>query len=141
MNLQLQSLHLTFCNISGYSPKYEIYEQSWHDYVRKGFTESDLRCVLLFLKRENRRLHGTCAYSLRLGKFLDFQYHHFSDILSEARAKERNHRPRPTARDRVLSLYLKEADAETKPAPLLCRSVKDILKSIVNQPEDAANAS
>jgi|SRR6185503_4096041 len=115
-------LHQTFCQITGFEPKYAIYERSWADYVTKGFTEADLRCVLLFLIGENRR--NTFSYSLRLGKLLDFQYHHFADLLAEAQAKHRNRRSPKTARESVLNSF---RPAVVEPVVGMAKSVKEIL--------------
>lgn len=110
-------------------PKYAIYERSWADFIAKGFTEADLCCVILFLQRENRR--NTYAYSLRLGKLLDFRYHHFADLLAEAQAKNRNRRHKLTGKDQVLAQYERKVNPELTPVPLVAKSIRDVLKSLL----------
>lgn len=129
MNLQLKQLHDCYCKMTGFCANYRVYEGAWHHFSKSGYTENDLRAVLSYLLLENRR--NRYAYSLKLSKLLDWQHHHFDALLCEARAKQRNRRPQPTQRDKVLSAYLKEVRPDEKPQPLICQSVKDVLRRIV----------
>lgn len=129
MTAALQSLHATYCSMTGRHVTYRIHESVFADFIKKGFTEHDLRIVLAHLLSENRRMRGA-RYSLALDKLLDWEYRHFDSLLSEAKAKYRNHR-KPTPRDKALAAYMKPVDPELAPQPLMARSVKDVLRKVL----------
>lgn len=125
MNDQLKAIYDCYCNISGFNPRYAIHERAIAEFVTAGFVEDDLRCVLLFLKRENRR--GNCTYSLRIDKLLDFEFRHFDALLSEARCKERN-RPKVATPAQAVLANFRSTHTTTESAP--AKSVSQLLKEL-----------
>ena len=97
----IESIHACYCSCSGLSVNLMVHSRAIVDFLAHGFTEDDLRCVLLHLKRENARMNGA-AYSLRIDRLLDFEYRRFDSLLSEARAQQRNRVVRTPA-ERVLA--------------------------------------
>lgn len=97
----VESVHACYCSCSGLSVNLRVHERAIVDFLAHGFTEDDLRMVLLHLKRENGRMSGA-SYSLRIDRLLDFEYRRFDSLLSEARAQHRNRVVRTPA-ERVLA--------------------------------------
>lgn len=99
----IDALHDAYTSITGLEVKKCIHIRAYADYLAHGFTLDDWRCVLLYLRLQNRRMNGA-AYSLRLNSLLDFEYHKFDSFLAEARAVHRN-RVVPSAREKVLNSW------------------------------------
>ena len=51
----IEALHQTFCALTGTEPRLKVWERAWFDFVQAGYNQDDLRCVLLWLSKENRR--------------------------------------------------------------------------------------
>lgn len=109
----VESLHACYVSCTGLAVNLRVQERAFSHFLSVGYTEDDLRCVLCYLKRENKRMKGA-AYSLRLSKLLDFEYRHFDDLLSEARAKERNRVVRTPAQ-RVVAQFRGYTETKTGP--------------------------
>ena len=58
----VESVHACYCSCSGLSVNLMVHSHAIVDFLAHGFTEDDLRCVLLHLKRENARMNGA-SYS------------------------------------------------------------------------------
>jgi hypothetical protein len=125
MIAQLQSLHNCYCTLSGFEARYAIHERAYAEFIAAGFTEDDLRCVILFLKRENKS--GNRTYSLRLNKLLDFEFRHFDSLLGEARARDRNRIKPPTNAQRVVEQF-RHTKTVTGEAPM--KSIGQILREL-----------
>jgi len=114
-----------YTSISGREARLPIYEHSLFDWVKAGFTKSDMIIVLNFIIRENRK--NDYKYSLRLGPLIN-DLQRFSDLLEEAKAKERNRKVAPTAKERVLKEF---RGVEHEPAANV-RNIGEIFKGMAN---------
>lgn len=126
MTDSIKAVFDVYCEITHFQPKLAIHERAIAEYLQAGYDQNDLRCVLLFLQRENRR--GDRTYSLRLDKLLDFEFRHFDSLLCEARAKERNRPKPPSNSQRVVEQFRHTKTVTEQP---VARSVKDVLREIV----------
>lgn len=80
------------------------YEFSIGKFTMMGFTAADMTLVCEHIKRENRKHGRDFQISLKLSRLLsDTEW--FSDFLAEARAKQRNHIPNPTPKEKVLQSF------------------------------------
>src|SRR6185295_4995290 len=123
---QLHELHDIYVEMTGKCANYSINEAVYHDFIKKGFTCNDLRIVLAYLARENRRMRGA-QYSTRLDLLMDWEYRRFDSLLSEAKAHHRNRCSPKTARESVLNSFRPVLSESVTGLP---RSVKDILAEL-----------
>lgn len=121
------SIHAVFCSATGTTPNLMIHERAYADFIAHGFTGDDLRCVLDYLRRENKRMNGA-KFSMRLDRLLDFEYRHFDSILCEARARERNQKQPLTPREKVLQ-QLRPTVSNTETGTVAI-TIKDVLRKI-----------
>lgn len=124
---ELQLILDAHFRLTGRESRLPIYEHALFDFVRAGFTDVDMTTVLTFLMRENNRNHF--QYSLKLGHLIN-DHMRFNDLLQEARARERNRRPAPTAKEKVLQQF-RPAMGETA-TTTGAMSIKDILRKVVS---------
>ena len=118
----LEALHASYCALTGTESKFKVWERRWFEFWQNGFTQSDLECVLKWLMRENRR--NDYKRSLSLLKLLDLE--HFDAYLSEARAIERNFKPKPAA-VRTLEAFRGREEIEVDRA---AKTVGQVLKGM-----------
>lgn len=123
----LQAILDAHQRLTGRESKLPIYEHALFDFVRAGFTHEDMATVITFLMRENKR--NQFQYSLKLGHLIN-DHMRFNDLLQEAKARERNRRPAPTAKERVLSQFRPTTGETLTTTGAL--SVKQILKKVCN---------
>jgi len=102
---KIECLALCYKKITGIDLKHmgiiDHRERSWFEFLRAGFTVQDLETVLLWLKkgiREDKRQIGCLRFS-NLVERLD----RFGEELAMAKAENRNARPAPTPKERVLA--------------------------------------
>jgi len=117
-----------YTRLTGRAAPIAIYDASLFPFVRAGFTADDMRTVVEHMLRENKRNHF--QYGLKLSPLLN-DLQRFNDLLEEAKAKNRNCRPAPTAKEKALN-QLRPALGEnlTSTGAL---TVKDILRKVVQQ--------
>lgn len=125
----ITDLHACYCRMTGLEVKQAIHERAWFDFIAKGFTGDDLRCVLEYLLAQNRTMKGEARFSLRLNRLLDFTYEHFDSILAEARAKEKNRRPKRTAASQALSEFRGRPEPEAAGRPPM--TAGEILRKVL----------
>lgn len=104
MTQNAQLVHAVFTQETSRQSNFAVWERAYVDFLSKGYTCDDLRLVLRFIARENRRMNGA-AFSLRQNKLFDFEYMHFDALLQEARAKDRNARKAKTESEKTLARY------------------------------------
>lgn len=121
----IQECHKVFCAETGTEPNMAIHQRAYADFISKGYTPDDLRLVIWFLKRENKRMNGA-KFSMRLDKLLDFDYRHFDGLLCEAKPVWRNTKP-VSAKTQVLQQFRRTSEPDGGPAP---RIVKDVMKGM-----------
>ena len=106
----LESIHASYCALTGTQPKFKIWERSWYSFLQAGFNQGDLECVLSWLLMENKR--NDYKRSLSLLKLLADDFQTFDSYLSEARAKERNHKP-TTPKQQVVSEFRRFSESDS----------------------------
>lgn len=104
---KINVLDMAFQKLSGFQFKMRGVitgrEQAWAAYLNAGFTLDDLDTVLVWINRrikEGKRDIGAKRFSTLIGN-LD----RFDEELGMAKAQQRNTRPAPTARDRVVAQF------------------------------------
>jgi len=106
----IRELHSTWCEVTRQDLHPKATERLFFEFWRAEFTAQDLRCVLDHMQRFNRQNPGA-QFRLHAQKVLgDLEM--FASTLAETRAKERNRRPAPTARQQVEALRDRPVDAE-----------------------------
>lgn len=97
---KINQLHKTWESVTGQVINLRATERIWYEFASMDFTEDDLRCVLADLMRFNRASNGA-KFRINLQKICG-DPETFASLLGEARAKERNRKKPPTAKDQVL---------------------------------------
>lgn len=93
INPILESVYSTYCALTGMRPNFKVWERDFYGFVQAGYTPDDLRCVLVWILRENRKYDAKFRRSNSLMKLLGNEFKTFDSYLSEARATERNLKP------------------------------------------------
>lgn len=102
--MTIPELHASFIRFGGlpirYNPTFDYYiESSWHEFIKKGFTEIDLKTVLRYkLEMVKRNRWPVACLSFRN---IVAHIEKFEEFLSEARAHFRC-RPKETSRQEIL---------------------------------------
>lgn len=80
-------------------------ERIFFKFVQEGFSSDDLRCVLVWVKWKNTQSDRKRQINLRLilDHDAEIPFAKFACDLGEARAWERNRRPAPTPKEKVLN--------------------------------------
>ena len=130
--LRIHDLH---CRLTGFQSKLVVYERALTDYLKAGYTESDMNIVLQFIKAERRNKRN---YSSRLDRLIDNwngdgsrSWTHFDGLLSEARAISNSRPSKRTARQTALEQLRPTVCEKRITVADLPPSVKDILKRII----------
>lgn len=110
----IASLHAAWELASKTTLKLKVWERGIASFIEAGFTEDDVRCVFAYARRENAKFTSAIqGFTITPFKVFDFEYRWFDSLLSQARASERNRRPAPTERDKVIALREKPVEPET----------------------------
>lgn len=107
-------------------------ERIFFKFLQEGFQADDLRCVLTWVKWKNTQSERKRQINLRLilDHDAELPFAKFACDLGEARAWERNRRPAPTAKEKVLSQFRPVMGETLTTTGAL--SVKEILKKVVS---------
>lgn len=103
---------------------------SW-EFLHAGYTASELEIVTKFMMRANSK---GGRYSIEFGKVAG-DLERFSGLLARIKAENRNRRPAPTEREKVIAAREKATEPETADPRIngVGRHLKDILKHLENQ--------
>ena len=112
-------------------------ERMLYEFVKSDFTADDLRCVLMFIIWQNKKREPQFRERLRFDKIVgDLEV--FNARAAEARAWERNRRPAPTPREKVLQ----QLRGTAPEAPANVRHVSEVFSSIApNVPDQRGGAN
>lgn len=88
-------------------------ERIFYEASKAGITPDDIRCTVEYLMRFNKRSDGA-KFRINAFKVLS-DLEHFASVLAEARGSERNRRPAPTEREKVLESFRPTVDPESVP--------------------------
>lgn len=109
----IASLHAAWERASGTTLKLKVWERGIDSFIKAGFTEADVICVFKYARRENARFTSNIqGFTITPFKVFDFEYRWFDSLLSQARASERNRRPKPTECERTLATYKQVVEPE-----------------------------
>lgn len=97
---KLHALHKTWCDLTKQPLHYRAAERILFELANDGFTEDDLRCVIQSTQAWNRS-HADAQIKMQFNKICG-DVERFASVLAEARGKERNKIPPPTAKETVL---------------------------------------
>ena len=101
MTENLTALHECYVRLTGYEIRLSIHERAFYEFAKAGFTPDDLRCVLEFLKAQNKK--RDCKYDLKIHKII-YDLERFDSFLGEAKAIERN-RVKRTANQSIMESW------------------------------------
>jgi hypothetical protein len=102
MSESLQTYHDCFCKCTGHELNFQVQSRRWFEFQKAGYTVEDLRITLEHLKASNRK--NDFKYSLKIHNVIG-DLEKFDSICGEAKAIERNRRPKPTNREAVLQSF------------------------------------
>lgn len=115
-----------YTRLTGRKAPVTIYDSILFPFVRAGFGADDMRLVVEFILRENTKNHF--KYGLKLGTLIG-DLVRFNDLLEEAKAKERNRRPAPTPKEKVLSQFRPVVGESLTATGAM--SVKEVLRKVM----------
>lgn len=122
---QIQALHTAYCTLTGWSINARLYEHEWLAFMQFGYTQDDLSLVLRTLKRDianGKRFEGAMRFRNIISDLAKFDQE-----LAEARARQRNLRPVPTAKARAVEQLRPTADPEGHALTTPARSLRDVM--------------
>ena len=135
MAIEAFRIHDLHCRLTGFNSKFQAHERALTDYLKAGYTESDMLFVLRFIKAERRNKRN---YSSGLGRLIDNwngdgsrSWTHFDGLLSEARARANSRPSKRTARQEALEQLRPVVCEKRITTADLPPSVKDILKRMI----------
>lgn len=131
----ISALHAAWCAASGQSAadvKIRLTERIWWELHRAEITPDDVRCVVDYLIRANRKNVGGPQFRITVTRICG-DVENFASLLGEARAAERNRRPPPTPREKVEALRERPVDPEEARARVTGQfaTLRDVLKKSI----------
>lgn len=129
----LLDLQHAWCQASGQELNPKLCERVFYEAWKADVTGDDIRCVVEFMLRFNKRSDGA---KFRLNAFTVVgDLEKLGALIAEARAAERNRRPAPTAKEQVVQLRERVVEPETADPRISTpvRTFKDVLKALENQ--------
>lgn len=129
----IEALHAAWEKASGTTLKLRIWERGIADFIEAGFTCEDIQIVFRYARRENAKFTSAIqGFTITPFKVFDFEYRWFDSLLSQARASERNRRPPPTEKEKVVALRERVVEPETADPRIngTGRHLSDVLKTI-----------
>ena len=107
-------------------PNFKVWERDLFEFTQAGYTADDLRCVLIWIMRENKKRDFQRSNSLK--KLLGDEFRTFDSYLTEARAIERNHKP-ASPKAEALKSFRGFSEADTA---VCARRVGEVLNGIAS---------
>lgn len=107
------------------------HERTAWEFLKAGFLPSELERVCRYMQKENTK---GGRFKIQLHKVAG-ELDRFASILADVKAQDRNRRPLPIERDRILAAREKAAEPETTDPRIngTGRHLSDVLKTIANQ--------
>lgn len=103
MHDQMKLLHACWCETTGQTLHFQATQRLFWELAKMEFTPDDLLCVLKHVLAYNKS-HAHAPMKVQVHKLLgDLEI--FASILADARARERNRVPKPTAKEIVLEQF------------------------------------
>lgn len=130
---QLRTLHRIYCDSSGHSPPYATCERRLLDFHNAGFAEDDLRLVIDYIKRVNRKRESGFQLSMRFDKVVG-DLERFGDCLGEGRAdrRKREFRAKQSHCEDKASILRATGRPDTKPLPEPQRA-KEVMEGLLKK--------
>jgi len=111
MNLNCESLHKTWNQVTGQQLNPRATERLFFEFWSMDFTDQDLQCVLKYMIAYNRK-HPNTPMKIQAHKVLG-DLETFASVLSEAMALERNKPVKTTPRESVLMSFRRTTPERT----------------------------
>jgi len=106
----IATLQHAWCQASGQELNHKLCERVFYEAWKAGVTADDIRCVVEFMLRFNKRSDGA---KFRVNAFsVVGDLEKLGALIAEARAAERNRRPTPTPKEQIIALREKVVDPE-----------------------------
>lgn len=106
----IPSLHAAWCSASGQELNPRATERIFFELAKMDFTADDVRIAVTHLMAFNRK-SGGAKFRINAFKVLG-DPETFASLVAEARAAQRNKRPAPTEKDKIIQLRERVVDAE-----------------------------
>lgn len=126
---RIDSLHACWCELTEQELHKASTERLFADFARAGFTTDDLKCLLKYMMRANKK--GGGRYKIQLHKVIG-DHEVTASILAEARVIERNARKAATASEKIMAAYERPVDPEMADKRLTGngRHISDVFKNL-----------
>lgn len=127
----LRQLHACYCELSLQQPPYSTCERRWFEWHKAGFAEDDLRLVIEYVNRVNKKRSWQFHIPLRFDRFIG-DLERFGDCLGSARAERRarEHKAKhsyPAAKAEVLRVT---GRVDVPAIPENCISAQEAIKRL-----------
>lgn len=132
----ITELHNEWERASGQTLRIKVWERAFADFIAHGYTCEDIAVCFRYARRENARFTSNIqGFTITPFKVFDFEYRWFDSLLSQARTSERNRRPKPTERERIIAAREMVVEPEMGDSRIngVGMHLKDVLKSLSNQ--------
>lgn len=125
------NLHAAWESSTGTEINLRAVERIFYDAHQLGVVPSDIALVVAYVKQQNRR-SSDARYHKPLTPRSIMEAEYFAGILSLAKAQERNRRPQPTPKDKIVQLYQQTQNPEEIPTSDTSVPIREALKKAVN---------
>lgn len=131
MHENLRTLHRIYCDITGQSPPYLTCERRLAEFLNAGFAEDDMRLIVEYVKRENRKRDFGFQLSLRFDKIVG-DLERAGDLLGSARAdkRARDHKAKHSYSQDKASVLRATGRPDAPEAPDQCVSASEALRRL-----------
>jgi hypothetical protein len=136
MRTQIETLHALYNQITGFNLVLAEYgrERFWYEFLKKGFTEPDLRLVLTYIKQQikaGKKGQGSLRFSYLIER---------PDMFEEERAFAKtallSRKPQPTEKEKVIQVFRPQVAEST--LSINCKPVRDIMPKLFEQMRKSA---
>ena len=111
MSQPIDALHAAWCNATGQKLHPRASERILFELTKCDVTPAQLTLVVKHLQAQNRKFGGGASFRINLQKVCGCP-ETFLCVLAEAEAVQRNRRPAPSERDKIIALRERPVDAE-----------------------------
>ena len=126
----IQEMHAAWESASAQEVNYRATERIFYEAHNMGFTPDDLKIAVKHLIRFNNRSEGA-KFRINVFRVLG-DLESFAALVGEAKATDRNRRPAPTPKDKVIQLREHVINPDEAPVNDTSVPVKELLKRAVN---------
>lgn len=127
----LRTLHRVYCGLSGHAPPYATCERRLLEFHNAGFTEEDIKDVVEYVKRANRKFGYSGGWSLVFGSLIG-NLEKFGDLVGASRAdkRDRDHKAKHSFAPDKASVLRASGRPDSATPPERTMKIGDVLKGI-----------